>query len=145
VILTALSQNPVWTIAALFLVELGRGPVQGTFWAMPTSMLSGAAAAGGIAFINSVGNLGGFVGPFVMGRLKDTTNDYRAGLFTLAGLLCGASVLALLAKHDPAVERAARAAKREEETGSLRVRAAEGDPNNPKTPDVPIVAELSPP
>ncbi len=106
---TALSGNPAYTLASLVLVNLGTGSIQGPFWAMPTSMLSGAAAAGGIAFINSVGNLGGFVGPVLMGKFRDMTGDYRYGLFALAGMQLLAAILGLLARHDPAVERAARA------------------------------------
>ncbi|MDX1931986.1 MAG: MFS transporter [Capsulimonadales bacterium] len=108
VVMAALSHNPYFTLLALVIINLGNGSCQGPFWAMPTSMLTGAAAAGGIAFINSVGNLGGFVGPYLMGLLKDATRDYRAGLFTLAALLFGASILSLFARHDPAQERAAR-------------------------------------
>ena len=105
VVLVALSPHPYFTIAALVVVSIGTGICQGPFWAMPTSMLSGAAAAGGIAFINSVGNLGGFAGPVAMGKLKDLTNSYEAGLFVLAAMLAGAAILAVLAKHDPAAER----------------------------------------
>lgn len=106
----ALSPYPVLTVACLICVELGRGAVQGPFWAMPTSMLTGAAAAGAIAFINSVGNLGGFAGPYLMGFLKDKTGGYQTGMFVLAGMLVGASVLALFARHSPDEERASRMA-----------------------------------
>jgi ACS family tartrate transporter-like MFS transporter len=113
ILLTALSLalgNPFLTLAALVLISLGRDSAQGPFWAMPTSMLTGAAAAGGIALINSVGNLGGFAGPFLMGWLKDRTGGFQTGLFTLAGMLVGGSVLALLARHSPALELEAAAA-----------------------------------
>lgn len=92
----ALSPQPYLTFTFLVLAEFGRGIVQGPFWAMPTSLLSGAAAAGGIAVINSVGNLGGFAGPYAMGWLKDKTNSYQTGLFLLASLLVGAAILAVL-------------------------------------------------
>ena len=92
----ALSPSPYLTLTALIVAEFGRGIVQGPFWAMPTSLLSGAAAAGGIAVINSIGNLGGFVGPYAMGWLKDKTQSYQTGLFLLAGLLIGSTILALL-------------------------------------------------
>ncbi|MBC8138517.1 MAG: MFS transporter [Fibrella sp.] len=106
--IAALSGNPYLTIAALVVFSIGSGICQGPFWAMPTSMLSGAAAAGGIAFINSVGNLGGFAGPFAMGWLKDATGSYQVGLFVLAGMMLGAALLAAAARHSPEEERAAR-------------------------------------
>jgi len=46
-----------------------------TFWALPTSILSGSAAAAGIAWINSIGNLSGYVSPFVLGAIRDATRD----------------------------------------------------------------------
>jgi MFS family permease len=112
--LTALSPAPWFTLAALVWVSIGSGICQGPFWAMPTSMLTGAAAAGGIAFINSLGNLGQFAGPFLMGRLKDVTGEYEAGLFALAATMLMAGMLTLRARHDPAHERATRAAPPEQ-------------------------------
>jgi ACS family tartrate transporter-like MFS transporter len=91
--LIAVSHDPYFTLAAMTVTSIGTGMCQGPFWAMPTSMLTGAAAAGGIAFINSVGNLGGFAGPVAMGKLKDLTQNYQAGLFVLAGMLLAASIL----------------------------------------------------
>jgi ACS family tartrate transporter-like MFS transporter len=75
---------------------------------MPTALLAGTAAAGAIAFINSVGNLGGHFGPALMGKLKDQTGNYYTGLYVLSGALVGACILALLAKHSPEDELAAR-------------------------------------
>jgi len=62
---------------------------------MPTSLLSGAAAAAGIAFINSVGNLGGFVGPYVIGLVRTSTGQFKGGLLLVSGALAmsGATVL----------------------------------------------------
>jgi len=57
------------------------------FWSLPTSFLSGAAAAVGIAAINSVGNLAGFVSPYLIGYLKDTTHSTQTGMYVLAGML----------------------------------------------------------
>jgi ACS family tartrate transporter-like MFS transporter len=54
------------------------------FWTMPTALLTGSAAAGGIALINSVGNLSGYFGPFLVGWLKDSTQGYMAGLLVIA-------------------------------------------------------------
>jgi len=62
--------------------------------------LSGTAAAGGIALINSVGNIGGFVGPTVMGFLKERTQRFESGLLVLAATLVVAGVLALSLPRD---------------------------------------------
>jgi len=75
------------------------------FWTLPTAFLSGAAAAGGIAIINSIGNLAGFVGPSVMGVVKDSTGSFTDGLLVLAGVALAALVIVLSLRHDPALER----------------------------------------
>jgi cyanate permease len=87
-ILTVLSGKStmlVWTCMAI--CHLGQRTVQAVFWSIPPIFLGGAAAAAGIAFINSLGNLGGQLGPWMMGRLKDLTGSYNAGLLVLAGAL----------------------------------------------------------
>ncbi len=80
--------------------------VHGVFWTMPAALLSGAAAAAGIAMINSIGNLGGFVGPYLVGLVKDATGSTDGGLIVLAGILLVGSVVALLVAHDKTLERA---------------------------------------
>jgi nitrate/nitrite transporter NarK len=76
------------------------------FWTLPTAFLSGAAAAAGIAVINSIGNLAGFAGPFAMGWIKDRTGSYTGGLLLLAGLGVIAGGIVLSIRHDDALERA---------------------------------------
>jgi len=63
------------------------------FWTIPTRFLTGLAAAGGLAFINSIATLGGFVGPYAMGWLRDATGSFSAGLLAMAGLLMLATVM----------------------------------------------------
>ena len=75
------------------------------FWTFPTAFLSGPAAAGGIALINSIGNLAGFAGPYAMGWLKDWTGTYTVGLLTLSAAGLMAMVIVLLLPHDTALER----------------------------------------
>jgi ACS family tartrate transporter-like MFS transporter len=58
-------------------------------------MLRGTAAAGGIALVNSVGNVGGFVGPYAVGWVRDFTGSFSAGLWLLAGALVIAAVIAI--------------------------------------------------
>ncbi len=76
------------------------------FWTLPTAFLSGAAAAAGIAIINSIGNLAGFAGPFAMGWIKDHTGSYTGGLLLLSGLGIIATGIVLSLRHDDALERA---------------------------------------
>ena len=75
------------------------------FWTLPSSFLSGAAAAGGIALINSVGNLGGFVGPNVIGQIKAATKSFSGGLTAMALTLFIGGVLALCVRHDRVWEK----------------------------------------
>lgn len=83
-------------ILALVIVNVGISAAKAPLWAMPSMFLSGAGAAAGIAMINSVGNLGGFVGPFAIGWLKDVTGGYAAGLYVVAATLAVSAVVTLL-------------------------------------------------
>jgi MFS transporter, ACS family, tartrate transporter len=78
------NKNPCLAVAALTLALVGIKCVIGPFWALSTAFLSGTAAAGGIALINSTGNLGGFVGPSLVGVLKDRTGSDVTALLVLA-------------------------------------------------------------
>jgi len=69
------------------------------FWSLPTAFLAGTGAAAGIALINSLGNLSGFVSPYAVGLLKDATGSTDAGVYLLA---CGMVVGALLTLSIPA-------------------------------------------
>jgi ACS family tartrate transporter-like MFS transporter len=82
------------SLLALSLAAVGIWGALGPFWAMATSFLSCSAAAAGIALINSVGNLGGFLGPYLMGWLKEATIHYTAGLAVLAAILAAGAWLA---------------------------------------------------
>jgi MFS transporter, ACS family, tartrate transporter len=73
-----------WSLAGMCLATAGFYGTKGPFWAMPTMILSGTAAASGLAFINAFGNIGGAVGPAVVGWLRDTTGSYAGGLYGLA-------------------------------------------------------------
>jgi len=90
------SSGVVGLIAALTLVNIGISCAKPPLWSMPTMFLSGAAAATGIATINSIGNLGGFVGPAMIGWIKDSTGSFAGGLYFVAGLLVLSAVLTLL-------------------------------------------------
>ena len=83
-------------IAALTIVNVGISCSKPPLWSMPTMFLSGAAAATGIATINSTGNLGGFAGPAMIGWVKDQTGSFAGGLYFVAGLLILSTVLTLV-------------------------------------------------
>ena len=72
------------------------------FWSLPTTFLSGTAAAGAIALINSLGNLGGFVGPYLIGRVRDVTGGFAGSLMAIAVLLVGSAALAVSLRRSPA-------------------------------------------
>ena len=86
----------VGVIVALTLVNCGISASKPPLWSMPTLFLSGSAAAAGIATINSIGNLGGFVGPFMIGVIKEHTGSFTWGLYFVAALLVLSSLTVLL-------------------------------------------------
>ena len=67
-----------------------------SFWALPPMLLSASAAAGGIAFINALGNLGGFVGPYLVGWTQSVTGDYSSGLYVLATFAAVSALLGIV-------------------------------------------------
>ncbi|MDR5746540.1 MFS transporter [Caballeronia sp. LZ029] len=95
-VVAAMANSVVGLIAALTLVNIGISCAKPPLWTMPTMFLSGAAAATGIATINSIGNLGGFAGPAMIGWVKDQTGSFAGGLYFVAGLLVLSAVLTLL-------------------------------------------------
>jgi MFS family permease len=107
-LLSAYLKNPWLALAALAVAFAGIKSSIGPFWAMTTTFLSGTAAAGGIALINSVGNLGGFVGPSLVGRIKDRTHSDFAALLFLGAALAGMGLLALTVRPVTPVTPVAR-------------------------------------
>jgi ACS family tartrate transporter-like MFS transporter len=97
---------PVPKMAAVTLAAFGVFTALPVFWTIPAALLSGVAAAAGIAWINSIGNLGGYIGPTIFGILKDKTgNDIYAVMF-LAALSVVAFILLLIIGHDSKAEYA---------------------------------------
>jgi ACS family tartrate transporter-like MFS transporter len=94
--LAGLAGSVVSVVAALVLVNVGISSAKPPLWSMPTIFLSGPAAAAGIATINSIGNLGGFVGPSVIGWIKTETGSFEGGLYFVGGLLVLSAVVTLL-------------------------------------------------
>jgi len=92
---SAYLQNPYLAMIALMTSLIGLKSAMGPFWELSTTFLSGTAAAGGIALINSVGNLGGFVGPTLVGIVKDRTGSIEISLWILGGALLLMGILTL--------------------------------------------------
>lgn len=94
---TLVPQTPLWAVVTLTIATMGILTGLAQFWCLPPAFLGGAAAAAGIALINSVGNLAGFVSPFIVGWIKDVTGSTNNGLFVIAASLIvgGAIVLSM--------------------------------------------------
>lgn len=101
---SAYLNNPILAMAALSFAGLGIFAALPTFWTLPTGLLTGTAAAGGIALINSVGNLGGFAGPYVVGWIRNATGEFRHGMLFLAAALAIAAVITRIAGHSRQTE-----------------------------------------
>lgn len=87
----------VLTLACFMMAAGGMKAYMPAFWTLPNLFLTSTAAAGSIGLINSLGNLGGFVGPFALGYIKEATNSYDIGLYCLGGLgILSASILLTL-------------------------------------------------
>lgn len=97
--------DPLWMMVALILSQMGQSSIAPTFWTLPTAMLSGTAAAGGIAMINAVGNLGGFLGPYLMGVIQERTGNFALGLLAISMGALVATVILLALGHDRRLER----------------------------------------
>ena len=99
----AFAASLVPTVLALCVTLLGVYAVKGPFWATSTEVLPPATAAAGIAAINSVGNLAGFVGPFLIGAIKDATGSFALGLLPLIAFAVVAGFVGLAMGRRPAV------------------------------------------
>ncbi len=89
------SGNFLVALAGLTAVVVGTNAARAVLWTIPTRFLAGIAAAGGLAFINSVGTFGGFVGPSIMGELRELTGSFDTGLLALSGFMFVAVALIL--------------------------------------------------
>lgn len=91
-----MTQDIVWSLFWITFTTAGIYGFAGSYWTLPSSFLSEATAAVGIALINSIGNLGGFVGPYAVGYLKDLTGSINYSMYVLAGFAILAGVLTIL-------------------------------------------------
>lgn len=109
-LLAAQSTSVAPMIAGLTVAVLGVFSMLGPFWTMPTGLLTGTAAAAAIALINSIGNLGGFFGPYIIGRTRLHSGSFKDGLLMIGATLAVGGAFALLVRvraQAPAQGRAA--------------------------------------
>ncbi|WJR80051.1 MFS transporter [Bradyrhizobium sp. NP1] len=104
--------DPTATMVALTIAGIGVFCTFAVFWTLPTAWLSGTAAAGAIALINSIGNLAGFGGPYLIGWVKEATGNTSTGLLGLAILPLIAGLLVFAGQHKSAVEFAGQPQER---------------------------------
>lgn len=92
------------SIATLSIAMVGVASMFGPFWALATSTLGGVGAAAAIALINSVGNTGGFVGPYLLGAIQDATHSFTIGLVVVAAMLaCGGALVFVVRDEQPRI------------------------------------------
>jgi ACS family tartrate transporter-like MFS transporter len=96
--------NPYVTMVAIVVAAIGIFCTFAVFWTLPTAWLSGTAAAGAIALINSIGNLAGFAGPYLIGWVKEATGSTSTGLLVLAVLPLLGGLLVFLGGHETRAE-----------------------------------------
>ena len=106
--ISTLLPDPVLKMLALSVAGFGIFGCLAVFWTLPTAFLTGAAAAAGIAAINSIGNLAGFAGPYAMGYIKDQTGSFSGGLLALSVVGFIAAAIVLVLKHDTSLEQVPR-------------------------------------
>jgi len=100
-VMAGLTMGTWWAMVGMSLAAMGFYGSKGPFFAMPPMFLSGTALAAGFAWINSIGNLGGFFGPWWIGIMKDLTGSYAGGLYGLALLSFVSAVVCALFLHIP--------------------------------------------
>lgn len=96
---SAVLLSPVPGMIALTIAAMGDLSTRGPFWALPPRFLSGAALAAGIGLINTIGSLGGFVGPTLVGYVREATGGFAGGLLFLAALLVLAGIGTLMLRR----------------------------------------------
>lgn len=100
-VIAGMTMGTWWALVGMSIAAMGLYGSKGPFFAMPPMFLSGAGLAAGIAWINSIGNLGGFFGPWYIGVMKDLTGNYAGGLYGLALLGLIAAIVCALFLHIP--------------------------------------------
>jgi len=83
-----------WSLVGMSIAAIGLYGTKGPFWAIPSMFLTGTSAAASFAWINSIGNLGGFFGPSIVGWVKTSTGSFSGGLYALAAFALMAAIVA---------------------------------------------------
>ena len=96
-LMAALTGGSWWSVVAMSLATAGFYASRPSFWPMPSRFLAGAGAAAGLAFINALGNLGGYVGPMLVGTIRDRAGGFGPALVFMAGCALASTLVALLA------------------------------------------------
>jgi ACS family tartrate transporter-like MFS transporter len=109
-VMAGLTMGTWWALVGMSLAAMGFYGSKGPFFAMPPMFLSGTALAAGLAWINSIGNIGGFIGPWWIGVMKDLTGSYAGGLYGLALLSLVSAIVCALFLHIPDPATAAQPA-----------------------------------
>jgi MFS transporter, ACS family, tartrate transporter len=99
-VLASISTGITWSVVTLSIAMLGLASMFGPFWALTTSTMAGVGAAASIALVNSVGNTGGFVGPYLLGAINDATQSFALGLLAIAAMLAAGATLVLFVRDD---------------------------------------------
>jgi MFS transporter, ACS family, tartrate transporter len=102
-IIAGLFVGTSWAVVGMSIAAMGFYGSKGPFWSMPSMFLTGTAAASGIAWINSVGNLGGFFGPTIVGWVRDASGSFAGGLYALAAFALMSAVISALGLRIPRV------------------------------------------
>jgi len=100
--------SPLLALLALTVAATGVYSDRGPFWALPGRLLTGRAYAAGVALINAVGAVGGFVGPYAMGLARDATGEFSAGLLLMAPLLLSGAIVTWKLRASPALSGGAQ-------------------------------------
>jgi MFS transporter, ACS family, tartrate transporter len=100
-LIAGLLSGSFWALAGLSVATIGFYGMKTSFWPLPATFMSGTAAAAAIAGINSVGNLGGLIGPNAVAWLKDHTGTFETGLYFLSACALISAIVTLVAVHEP--------------------------------------------
>ncbi|KPW05775.1 Major facilitator transporter, partial [Pseudomonas syringae pv. aceris] len=100
---------PIVAIIGLTIATMGALTSLPMFWPLPTALLSASVAAGGLALINSIGQMAGFLSPYLVGWIKDQTGSTTLALYSLAALTIVGSLVALRVSRSSAVKVAGTA------------------------------------
>jgi MFS transporter, ACS family, tartrate transporter len=106
-VMAGMTMGTWWSLVGMCLSTAGFYGTKGPFWSMPSMLLTGTAAAAGLAWINSIGNVGGALGPALVGWLRQTTGSYSGGLYGLAVFTGAAALIALVSLNIPSAKQRA--------------------------------------